>query len=169
MLKDYENRFSYLIEPARALTVSYENAARYFDELKETILIGHGLVHTAEMFHKTAHWFPGQFDTVGDILHQRHVIQRYGATPEMPVRSDDMEDVFSTAVAALDAIEAELRNVITVCENGGDPALARQFENLQIALSREHEKYLTAWKMLEESDSASSFDNWIAHMEEGAD
>lgn len=167
MLKDYESRFEYLIEPAKALTVAYQNAARYFDEVKEAVLIVHGLVHTSDLFHKTAHWFPAQFDTVGDILHQRHVIQRYGATPEYSAPADDMGGIFAGAVSMLDEIETHLRDMIKVCDGGGDPALGRQFENLQIALSAEHEKFLTAWKMYDESDSATSYDNWIANMEGG--
>ena len=169
MLREYENRFAYLVGPAKALTEAYQNAARFFDELKETVLIEHGLVHTSDLFHKTAHWFPGQFDVIGDILHQRHIIQHYGATPEMPVANTDMDAIFYTAISTLDEIELKLREMIKVCDENGDPALGRQFENLQIALSKEHEKFLTAWKMFEESESATSYDSWVAHMEGGED
>lgn len=169
MLKDMERRCAYLSAPAKALTESYQKGTRFFDQLKEIILIDHGLVHTSDLFHGTAHWFPGQFDVIGDILHQRHVMQEYGETPEFPGVGDDMEAVFNMAVSVLEGIELRLRAMIKACDDGGDPALARQFENLQIGLSQQITKYLTAWKMYEESDSATSYDNWVLHMEEGAD
>lgn len=168
-LKDYERRYDFLREPAKAATESYETAARFFDQLKELILIEKGLVHTSDFFHKTAHWFPGQFDILGDILHQHHVIQVYGATREFPGVSDDLSDMIALAVELLDNIVDRLAEMIGVCEAEKCWAVARQLETLQINVSEKRAQYLLIWKMYEESDSASSFDSWVARLldEEG--
>lgn len=168
MLRDFEKKFQYLKAPAKALTEAYEKGTRYFDQMKELILIEHGLQHTSDMFHRFAHWCPGQFDVIGDILHQRHVVQDYGTTPEFPGVVDSMEDIFRMALNVMNEIEQRLREMIKACDENGDPALGRQFENLQIELSKKHTAFLTAWKMLDETDSASSFDSWVLKMEEGA-
>lgn len=163
-LNAYERRYDFLRGPARTATESYETAARYFDQLKELILIEKGLVHTSDFFHKTAHWFPGQFDILGDILHQHHVIQVYGATGEFPGVSDDLSDMIEMAVGLLDNIVDSLADMIRACEGEKCWAVARQMETLQINVSEKRAQYLLIWKMYEESDSASSFDSWVAKL-----
>ena len=103
-VRDYEKRFEWMIPLAKKATMAYQNAARYFDEMKEILLVDLGLVHTSELFHETAHWFPGQFDVIGDILHQHHVIQSYGGTPEFPGVDRDVGDICEMAVRLLDDI-----------------------------------------------------------------
>lgn len=168
-LEQYREKHGYLSEIGQRVTERYEYAARLFDQLKEILLIQYGLKHTSDMFHATAHWFPGQFDVVGDILHQCHVMQIYGATAQVVFTGNTANDVFFEAVAMLDKIADDLTGAIQECDEKKDSALARQFETLLIGVSEEKDKYMAAWKMLEETDSASSFDNWVAHTEEGGD
>ena len=167
-LRDYEARWQFLRQPAREATEAYETGTRWFDQMKELLLIEGGLVHLSEMFHRTAHWFPTQFDVIGDILHQRHVIQDYGATPEFPgVGLSDGGEIgtcFELAMRVFEEIEQKLKTLIRLCDAQNAWAIARQFENLQIANSKRHERFLYAWKMYEEAESASSFDNWVLHL-----
>lgn len=167
-LKGYEARWQFLLRPAKEATEAYETGTRWFDQMKEWLLIECGLVHLSELFHRTAHWFPTQFDVIGDILHQRHVMQDYGATPEWPgirrPEEDEVEACFQLAMRVFEDIERKLKELIRICDEQNAWALARQFENLQIANSQRHERFLAAWKMYEEADSASSFDNWVPHL-----
>ena len=91
----YENpRFSPLRDAARRATAAYQNAARGLDTLKEWVLVEFGLVHTADAIHRLAHEQPKRFDVIGDILHQRHLMQEYPETPEYRERPEDMDGVF---------------------------------------------------------------------------
>lgn len=160
-LRDYTNKYEFLRQPARRATETYEKANRWFDQLKELILIELGLAFTSKMFHETAHTFPEQFDKLGDILHQKHIIQDYGATPEFPGVELELGDMFQMAVDLLDEIETALGDLIKAADMGNAWSLARQFEELQVENSQIHEKYLYAWRMYEEATSPTSFDSWV--------
>lgn len=168
-IKLYEDKFGYLKEAGKRMTEVYEKANRWFDEMKEGILIEDGLIHTSNLFHNQAHKFPAYFDRIGDILHQRHIIQRYGATEEFPRETIEVNNAFEIAVALFDEIEDGLRDFVAECDKNGDYAVARQLEELQVANGKDREAFLLAWKMYEEAETATSYDNWVKDMEEGAD
>lgn len=160
---EYTQRYRFLTEPARRATEAYEKAARFFDQLKEIVLIEMGLVNTAEMIHETAHWFPRQFDILGDILHQRHILQEYGATPAFTESPDDLEDVFRICVECLDEIDGRLIELIDICDKNRAKALGRQFETLEVNVSEKCTAFLDAWQMLENVENPVSYDNWVKH------
>ena len=96
---NYENSmFSPLRDPARRVTAAMQQANRSLDALKEYVLIEIGLVHTSDAIHELAHKQPGYFDQIGDLLHQRHLMQEYPATEEYTKRPKDMDEVFSRLV-----------------------------------------------------------------------
>ena len=78
--------FAALREPARNVVAAYQQAARFLDTVQETVYIEHGLVHTARMIHDLAHEMPKRFDVFGDMLHERHLMTEYPATPELTER-----------------------------------------------------------------------------------
>ena len=158
---------SYLEEPGRRATEAYEQGARDFDQIKEIVLIDFGLVNTAEFIHRTAHWFPGEFDKLGDILHQRLVRQDYGETRAFQPTVNDLNDAFFWCLEALRRIDLALAAMIDDCDKGGDGGLARQIETLQAAVNAEYEKFLYAWNMYEEAGSPTSYDNWVLHLMNG--
>lgn len=164
--REYARRFEFLIEPAKKVTEAYERGTRYFDQLKEIVLIEFALVHTSEFIHNTAHWFPTQFDLLGDILHQCHIMQVYGETGAFNRDIRDMNDVFTLCLEQLDEIENALQEFVEICELHNAWALARQTETLQINNRAVCDKYLKAWAMYEEATSATSYDNWIARLSE---
>lgn len=167
--KEYGARFNVLSAPARRVTEAYERAARHFDEMKEIVKVDFGLNNTSEFIHRTAHWFPGQFDVVGDILHQRNIRQEYGATEAFDRRVADMDEVYTHCVELLDEIERALLEFIRVCDASGCEAQGRQLENLQMAVSAEREKYISAWSMYDEANSPTSYDSWMLHLLNGED
>lgn len=163
---NYANdRFARLRDAARTVTAGYQNAARGMDTLKEWVLIEFGMPNTADAIHRLAHLQPKRFDQVGDILHQRHLIQEYPATPEYTKRPETLDGVFEEVIAMLQYIEDGLRDCVAVCDELKLWALAREFENLQTENSRSYEKFLYAWQMYDRFEgSETSYDNWIVRL-----
>ena len=168
---NYENEmFSPLRDAARKVTAAMQSANRGLDALKELVLIEMGLVHTSDAIHAVAHKQPGYFDRIGDILHQRHLIQEYPATEEYTKRPEDMDGVFEEIMRLLRENDEALRDLIKACDDSAQYALARQAETLQIENSEDCTKFLLAWQMYDEgSSSATSFDNWVKHLFEGGE
>ena len=163
---NYENEmFSKLRDAALDVTAAMRNANRGLDTLKEIVLIEIGLVHTSDAIHELAHKQPQRFDTIGDILHQRHLIQEYPATEEYTNHPEDMDGVFEEVINFLRKNDEALKQFITICDETQNYALARQAETLQIENSEDCEKFLEAWAMFDSTDaSATSFDNWVLHL-----
>lgn len=166
-LKDkynYRNEHFYeLRDSARNATSAYQNAARFLDTVKEYVDIEMGMPNTAYAIHLEAHKMPQRFDVIGDILHQRHLLQEYPATPELLENIDDMDKAFEIIIGTLDDIEDALASLVQVCEKLNLYPLARQVENLQIQNSEDYTKFLTAWAVWDESLSKTSYDNWALH------
>ena len=151
-----------LRDAARRATAAYQNAARGLDTLKEWVLIEFGLVHTADVIHRLAHLQPQRFDVVGDILHQRHLMQEYPETEEYRERPENMDGVFAEVIRLLDEIEKALKECVRVSDELGLYPLGRAFENLQMQNSESYEMFLYAWQMYDKTDSsATSYDDWI--------
>lgn len=158
-------RFSALRDSGRAVTAAYQSAARGMDSLKEWVLIELGLPNTADAIHRLAHLQPERFDQVGDILHQRHLMQEYPATPEYTKRPETLDEVFEEVIAMLQRIEDSLRDCVLACDELKLWALAREFENLQTENSRSYEKFLYAWQMYDRFEgSETSYDSWISRL-----
>lgn len=166
---NYEDpRFSPLRDAARRATAAYQDAERGMDALKEWVLVAFGLVHTSDAIHRLAHKQPKRFDGIGDILHQRHLMQEYPTTPEYRNRPEDMDGVFSEVIRLLGDIEDALRDCVGASEEVGLYSLARQFENLQMENSKSYETMLYAWQMYDKTDgSATSYDNWVEKLFDG--
>lgn len=168
---NYENSmFSPLRDAARKVTAAMQQANRSLDALKEYVLIEIGLVHTSDAIHELAHKQPGYFDQIGDLLHQRHLMQEYPATEEYTKRPKDMDEVFEEIIRLLRENDEALRDFIKVCDENAQYALARQAETIQIENSEDCTKFLAAWSMYDSTDaSATSFDNWILHLFDGGE
>lgn len=163
-----EPRFAAVRDPARSVTAAYQNAARGLDTLKEIVLLEFGMPNTSDVIHHLAHAMPPRFDVLGDILHQRHLMQEYPATPEYTKRPQTLDEVFSEMIDMLGAIEAALSDFIKACDKMALYPLARQAENMQIENSQSYEKILYAWAMYDEAESSPvSYDNWIMHLFNG--
>lgn len=157
----YKKNFGGIMQSAKSATEAYEYGTRLFDQLKEVLLIQHGLVYTSEFFHNIAHWFPTQFDLIGDILHQRHLLQLYGATPSVNDMPENVDECFKFGVDAILNIDNRLEELSRECTQSGAGALSYQVDDLRVALSAKLANVLAAWKMLDESTSSTSFDGWM--------
>ena len=96
---DFENgALAAVRDAAKEVTGAYQDAARGLDTLKEWVLIEFGMPNTANAIHKLAHLQPQRFDVVGDLLHQRHILQIYPATAEYEGRPDNLDGVFESII-----------------------------------------------------------------------
>jgi hypothetical protein len=165
---DYKNpTYAPLKEPAKEVVGAYQTAARFFDTVQEVVLIEHGLIHTARAVHKVAHLFPQRFDAYIDMLHERHLMGIYPATPELVEPINDMDKAFEIIIGVLDDIQEALEKFHAVTDNAMFRPMALKTEELMLQNSQEYTKFLNMWVMWDMSDSKTSFDNWVLHMEEG--
>lgn len=163
------DRWPALREPARRVTASMQNAMRFMDTCKEYLLIMHSMPMTAQAVHEQAHSYGEMWDEFGDILHQRHLIQIFPATPELD-EQPDADRVFEIIIACMDEIEDALGEFINACEAERLYPLARAAETLQVENSESYNKWLVAADMWETTRDKLSYEKWIAeYMEESED
>ena len=156
--------YAALRDPARNVVAAYQQAARFLDTVQESVYIEHGLVHTARVLHNLAHEMPKRFDEFGDMLHERHLMTEYPATPELTERVEDMDKAFEIVIAVLDDIQAALESFREVTDNATFRPMALKAEELMLQNSRDYTRILDMWAMWDKSDSATSFDNWALHL-----
>lgn len=154
-------KFPALREPARRVTASLLNAMRFMDSTKECVLILSGMPETAKQIHGQAHKYGEYWDVFGDILHQRHLLQEFPATPELGERPDATR-AFEIVIACMDEVESALRGFIEAAESENLHPLARAAENLQMLNSDDYTLWLQAADMWERGGmSKTSFEGWI--------
>lgn len=169
----YDNPlYAPLRDPARAVVEAYQNANRFFDTTQEYVYIEHGLVHFAHLIHNHAHAFPQLFDLFGDILHERHLMIEYPATPELDWRAEliDIDSVFELIIRVLDSIQFALGEFHAVTDTPELKPMALAVEELMTINSATYTKFLEMWKMYEHIGSYTSFDSWceeLADSDEG--
>lgn len=167
-LYNYDNEaFGVLREPARQVVAAYQQAARFLDTVQESVYIEHGLVHTARMLHNLAHEMPKRFDEFGDMLHERHLMTEYPATPELTERVEDMDKAFEIAIAVLDDVQEALEAFHAVTDTAAFRPMALKTEELMLQNSRDYTRILNAWVMWDENPGKTSFDNWVLHLTGG--
>lgn len=153
-----------LREPARQVVAAYQQAARFLDTVQESVYIEHGLVNTARILHNLAHEMPKCFDVFADMLHERHLMAEYPATPELTERVEDMDKAFEIVIAVLDDIQTALEAFRSATDNGTLRPMALKAEELMMQNSRDYTNVLNLWAMWDESESKTSFDSWALRM-----
>ena len=159
--------YAALRDPARNVIAAYQQAARFLDTVQESVYIEHGMVNTARMIHNLAHEMPKRFDEFADMLHERHLMAEYPATPELTESIDDMDKAFEIVIAALDDIQEALEAFRSVTDTAAFRPMALKAEELMLQNSGDYTKVLNAWIMWDESGSKSSFDSWVLHQMAG--
>lgn len=158
--------FASLREPARAVVSAYQTANRFFDTVQEYVYIEQGMPFLSHAIHARAHEFPLRFDTFIDMLHERHLMGEYPATPELDWRAElkDLDDVFSIIIRVLDTIRKALEDFRAKTDNSDFREMALKTEELMLQNSADYTKFLQAWvRWDEEGGSKTSFDSWCRH------
>ena len=161
----YDNaKYAPLRAPARGVVDAYQRAARFLDTVKESLYIEHGLKHTSQMVHNLAHEMPKRFDAFGDLLHERHLMVEYPATPELTERIENVEKAFEIIISVLDEIQEALSKFHAETDNADFKPMALAAEELMLENSRDYTRMLEAWTMYGQATSHSSYDSWVLHL-----
>lgn len=170
----FRERFSYenpayepLRESARAVTSAFSNANKWLDTVQEGIYIETGMKHTADAIHGIAHKMLAWLDVFSDLLHERHLMTEYPMTDELDAQVRDMDSTFELIVDILDSVQNGLEAFYSATDNAEFRPMCLKIEELMLLNSAEYTKVLAMWKMWDSGVSASSFDNWVLHLEDG--
>lgn len=163
----YDNpKFGVLRDPARAVVAAYQNATRYLDATQEYALIEEGMPNLSRAIHLQAHLYPGRFDRFVDMLHERHLMAEYPATPEMDWKTElkNLDDVFRCVLAAMEEIQEALEEFHAVTDNRDFRPMTLFAEELMAENSADYTKFLEMWARWDnEGGSKTSFDSWVGH------
>ena len=161
-------QYAGLRDPARAVTDAMLRAMRFMDTCKESVLIEEGMPMTAQRIHDQAHTYGEMWDAFGDILHQRHLIQEFPATPELDERPD-LNRAFEIVISCMDDIGDALGAFIRAAQDAALFSLALDAEELKMQNSRAYTKWLMAAQMWEQTSDRVGYDKWAGDFLEGAD
>lgn len=158
--------FSVLRDPARDVIAAYQNGNRYLDTIQEYALIEEGMPNLSKVIHRQAHKYPARFDKFADMLHERHLMAEYPATPEMDWRGElkGLDDVFRCILSAMDEIHEALEAFYSVTDNAQFRPMALFAEELMAENSGDYTLFLELWaRWNNEPGSKTSFDSWVGH------
>ena len=156
-------KYAPLKEPAKRVVM----AQRFCDTVQEWVYIEAAMPFTSRMIHDLAHSFAQRFDEFSEMLHERHLMTIYGATPELVEPIEDMDKAFEIVIGVMDEIQDALEDFRSVTDNADFRPMALKTEELMLRNSEEYTRFLAAWFMWDESESRTSFDNWIEHLKAG--
>lgn len=167
---DYFNfqneRFAPLREPARDVVDAAQRVNRFLDTIQEWFYIEAAMPHTSQFFHKISHEYPLIFDAFVEMLHERHLIGVYPATPELLEPITDADKAFEIAVGTLDEFQDALERFHAAADNASLRPFAIRCEDFMVQNSGFYTKILQAWAMWDKHPSATSFDNWVRELGE---
>lgn len=150
-------------DPARAVIAAYQTANRFLDTAQEYAYIEEGMPNLAAAIHRQAHKYPLRFDDFADMLHERHLMAEYPATPELDWREElkSVNDVFALVLRVMDSIHEALEGFRNATDNGGFREMALKAEELMLQNSQDCTKFLEAWARWDtDGGSKTSFDSW---------
>lgn len=113
---------SNLISYARIVMTAYQNANRWLDSIKESILIDYNCPYFSKIVHDLAHTMPVRFDSFGDILHTINLKVPYPSTEEYPSEVKSIKGYINDIYSILDSIKESLLAFKKVVE--GNPSTA---------------------------------------------
>ena len=118
---------------------------------------------TAAQIHKQAHVYGEMWDQFGDILHQRHFLQEFPATPELD-EAPDLTRAMEIVLWCMDEIDKALVAFIRACDEAGMYPLARAAEGIQMENSTDRTLWLQAAKMWDLNKDKLSYEKWIEEL-----
>lgn len=155
-------RWPMMLEPSRAVTAAMQRAMRFLDTCKEYVLIEEGMPMTAQRIHQQAHAYGELWDQFGAVLHQRHMLQLFPATPELD-ETPDLARSFEIILRSMERIIAALGEFILAADSAQLYPLGREAENLQMAVSQDMARWLAAAQMWGDAGGDKlSYEKWIA-------
>ena len=78
-----------------------------------------------------------------------------------------MDKAFEIVIGVMDEIQDALEDFRSVTDNADFRPMALKTEELMLRNSEEYTRFIDAWFMWDESESRTSFDNWVEHLKAG--
>ena len=156
-------KYAPLREPSRAVIKAYQDANRFLDTTQEYVYIEQGMIFLSKLIHNQAHEYPKRFDEFIEMLHERHLMGEYPATPELDWKAElkSIDDVFGVIVRVFDEIQEALEGFHRVTDNADFRPMALFTEELMAQNSKDYTLFLQLWaRWNEDGGSKTSFDSW---------
>ena len=163
---NYKNpAFESLRQPMRGVMRAYGEAERYFAVYKETSWEQWGMKSLTDYIHALEHIQPEAVDEFKEILAEVGLPVEYPGIDEVITAFENLDELFESCVEIIDTTDDALRSFCTAIDTEHPElgALARGVETLLTKNSAERTFLLEAWSMWDNSDSVTSFDNWVEH------
>lgn len=154
-------KYEDLEEPARQVMSSYQNANKWLDTIKESVLIDYNLVYFSNIIHRLAHTMPSRFDQFGDILHTENLLVPYPATEEFKEPLPNIKSIIHRVYDILDDIKNSLSRFNAVATREGFSSMAVSVDELIADISTEYEFFYRAEYMLDHCSDKIQWDSMI--------
>lgn len=172
----FPERFSYagdygaLAAPVEKVMVALSRLNKWADTLYTVARDQFGCAELGRYIHRTiAHEAPRLYDRVSGILAQRHLPNVFPPTEALENRVVDLDEVFEVLIAALDGVGEGLRGLTEAARGGESNALALQFEEVQVEVSRLYTGVLELWKVWSTGPGVCTFDAYVGKYNRGSD
>lgn len=148
---------------ANNVMISYQNANKWLDIIKEYLLMDCGCVFFSNYVHNLAHSMPVRFDKFGDILHTIDMKVPYPATCYIDAEPSSVDESFDKICAILDSISSSLYEFIVVAESSSYKAMAISAETLLEDIANEYTNLKRMRRAYIQSNADTiKFDKWVA-------
>lgn len=122
---------------AESVMCKYQNANKWLDIIKETLLMDQGCVFFSNYVHELAHTMPVRFDKFGDILHTMDMKIPYPATDYIDKEPESIQEAFDKINCILQCISDALSDFSAIAESNHQKAAAISAETLLEDISNE--------------------------------
>ena len=142
---------------------SYQNANKWLDIIKESLLMDQGCVFFSNYVHNLAHSMPVRFDAFGDILHTIDMKVPYPATEYIEKEPENVPEAFDEIEKILHCICDSLAEFIDLADGMHMRAVAISTENLLSDISTEFTNLSRMKRAYAQSNGdIIKFDKWVA-------
>lgn len=153
---------SSLVTSATAVMAAYQNANKWLDIIKETLLMDQGCVFFSNYVHNLAHTMPIRFDAFGDILHTIDMKVPYPATEYIDKEPESIKESFDKIFSILDSICESLATFVEYANASHKRAAAISAEDLLSDISNEYTNLKRMQRAYTQSGDIIKFDKWVA-------
>lgn len=147
---------------ATAVMAAYQNANKWLDIIKETLLMDQGCVFFSNYVHNLAHTMPVRFDAFGDILHTVDMKIPYPATAYIDSEPADIPQAFDKICSILDAICDSLDKFVEFANANHMRAAAISTESLMSDIANEYTALKRMRRAYDISGDVIKFDKWVS-------
>ena len=161
LVQEPQEPISPLLSSATNVMIAYQNANKWLDIVKETLLMDCGCTFFSNYIHNLAHSMPVRFDKFGDILHTMDMKVPYPATEYIESEPTSIAEAFDSVFSILLDISNALVEFIAAAEST-DKAAAISAETLLEEIANENTSLYRMRRAYLLCGDNIKFDKWCA-------